>query len=93
MVTTGEGDHDFPLMLHHLVIGDAVLPQYEGADQTHLVSQVGGAVFLQLWKETIGQRLKPPDMCRWYGVPRDKSVKDVSSVETGWLPKLGCSKV
>ena len=40
VVATWKSYHDLPLVLHHLVVGDAVLPQYVGADHAHLVPQV-----------------------------------------------------
>ncbi len=37
MVAAGEGDHDLPLVLHYLVVGNRVLPQDVRRDQAHLV--------------------------------------------------------
>ena len=69
MVTTREGDHDLALMLHHLVVRDAILPENIGRDETHLVSQVSRAVLLQVGEQTISQTFEPFPVLRWDSVP------------------------
>ena len=75
MVATWEGDHDLANMLHHLVVGDAVLPQDVWRDETHLVPEIAGAVFFQLGEKPICQALKPFSVLRWDGVPEFRSPK------------------
>ena len=66
VVAAGEGDHDLALVLHDLVVGDAVLPQDQGADQTHFVAEVGGTCLLQLGKQSIRESLEPPHVSCGY---------------------------
>jgi hypothetical protein len=40
VVAAGEGDHDLPLVLHYLVVGNRVLPQDVRRDQAHLVPAI-----------------------------------------------------
>jgi hypothetical protein len=40
VVAAGEGDHDLPLVLHYLVVGNRVLPQDVWGDQAHLVPAI-----------------------------------------------------
>ena len=83
VVATGEGDHDLALVLHYLVVGDAVLSEDTGADQTHLVSQIRGARLLHLREQSIRQPLKPPDVGCGDGIPelRRSKVEIVDAVE------------
>ena len=52
VVAAGEGDHDLPLVLHYLVVGDRVLPQDVRRDQAHLVPAIKKT--FNLFKGTVG---------------------------------------
>merc|ERR1719232_316845 len=94
VVAAGEGDHDLALVLHDLVVGDAVLPEDHRADHAHLVSQVGRAILFHLREQAVSESFEPPDVGRGDAVPElgRPGVEIIDTVEIHVLrvPGEGC---
>ncbi len=49
-------------MEKYLVVGNRVLPEDRGRDETHFVSEIGRTIFDQIGKQSFGHPLKPENM-------------------------------
>ena len=56
-------------MLDHLVVGDGVLAEQVGGDETHLMPEKGRTLLPQLGKHSVCQSFKSLHEPGWYAVP------------------------